>query len=148
MHREKQHVQTSQTWFNLRKTYRNCTYVMVKTQFSCIFSLDQAEELWWFRFMDWPKVNFWLLFHGFSHPQRWFFPTDKNPADLWSLSPAGMTPWKMMEFVNGKDDNGWHPIYETENNTCLKPPTRFALAISGADWLEVPTIDKAYVRAM
>ena len=29
--------------------------------------------------------------------------------------------WKMMEFVNGKG----YPIYEMENKTCSKPPTKY-----------------------
>ena len=30
-----------------------------------------------------------------------------------AISPS----WKMMEFVNGEDDNGWHPIYEMDNKS-------------------------------
>jgi len=43
-----------------------------------------------------------------------------NDGEYLLVGGAMCPSWKMMEFVNGKDDNP----YIMENKKCLKPPTR------------------------
>ena len=112
----------------LQMTSYSCTHHLMFSSFCSffkVFSIFISWELLGFRrkWLDFPAQNQPDFFLGYSHGQVPIVDGCKSYIYIYWLV-VDLPLWKMMEFVNGKDDIPYMK-WKIKLNSCLKPPTSY-----------------------
>ena len=85
-------------------------------------------------------VRIGILVGGWPTPLKNMQVTD-DYSHIWNGKEKCLTGWwcnsHFKKTYGVRQWEGWHPIYEMENNTCLKPPTRCKI-------LGMPSVHRHY----